>query len=136
MTVDRSGMADCAKQLLQDGKRILTFSGTLGAGKTTLVQEMLKQLGVSGPIASPTYTYVSVYPLKDGRTVYHFDLYRLSSFQECIQAGFDEYLYDDKALCFIEWPEIIESLLPKQDVCKVSIEYIDEKNRLITSVCD
>lgn len=127
--VSRENIAEYAKKILESNKKIFTLTGSLGAGKTTLVQEMLRQLGVCGPIASPTYTYVCTYPLADGRTVYHFDLYRLSCAQDFIQAGFDEYLYDDKALCFIEWPEIIEAHLPEKNVCKVTIEYIDETKR-------
>lgn len=130
--VTRTEMAECAKQLLLLPTRVWTFTGTLGAGKTTLVQEMLTQLGVQGPIQSPTYTYVSVYSLADGRTVYHFDLYRLSSYQEFIQAGFDEYLYDEQALCFIEWPEILEKALPA-DTVQVRLQYAPDEKRLIFS---
>ena len=131
LVVDRSEMAQIAQKLLAFDARVWTFTGTLGAGKTTLVQEMLKQLGVTGPIQSPTYTYVCTYVLPDGRVVYHFDLYRLSSYQEFVQAGFDEYLYDQTALCFIEWPEIIQGHLPVHDVCSVMIEYLDEETRMI-----
>ncbi len=128
--VDRAEMAACAKELLLLPVRVWTFTGTLGAGKTTLVQEMLAQLGVQGPVQSPTYTYVSVYPLLDGRTVYHFDLYRLSSYQEFIQAGFDEYLYDDNALCFIEWPEILKGVLPASTV-QITLQYASDEKRQI-----
>lgn len=128
--VDRTEMAGCAQHLLLLPVRVWTFTGTLGAGKTTLVQEMLAQLGVQGPVQSPTYTYVSVYPLLDGRIVYHFDLYRLSSYQEFIQAGFDEYLYDDNALCFIEWPEILKSALPAS-TAQVTLQYASDEKRLI-----
>ncbi len=128
--IDRTEMAACAKELLLLPARVWTFTGTLGAGKTTLVQEMLAQLGVQGPVQSPTYTYVSVYPLLDGRVVYHFDLYRLSSYQEFIQAGFDEYLYDDTALCFIEWPEIVSDALPARSA-KITLQYASDEKRLI-----
>ena len=110
--VSRDQMADCAKGLVSLPVRIWTLTGTLGAGKTTLVQEILTQLGVVGPIQSPTYTYVTLYQLADGRTVYHFDLYRLSSYEQFVQAGFDEYLYDENGICFIEWPEIVLPYLP------------------------
>lgn len=129
--VARSEMAACARELLKSPARVWTFTGTLGAGKTTLVQEMLAAFGVQGPIQSPTYTYVSVYSLVDGRVVYHFDLYRLSSYQEFIQAGFDEYLYDERALCFIEWPDIIEQALPSETV-RVTLEYAPGEKRIIT----
>ena len=76
--------------------------------------EMLAKLGDVGPVQSPTYTYVTLYHLADGRTVYHFDLYRLSSYEQFVQAGFDEYLHDENGICFIEWPEKIQSLIPEK----------------------
>lgn len=134
MTIMRSEMQKCAQQLLTGTQRIWTFTGTLGAGKTTLVQEMLTMLGVTGPIVSPTYTYVCIYRLADGRTVYHFDLYRLLTVEDFVLAGFDEYLNDENGLCFIEWPEIIENILPQKNVCRVTIEYADSEKRLISFV--
>lgn len=129
--IERAGMTDCAQQLLLLPVRVWTFTGTLGAGKTTLVQEMLAHLGIRGPVQSPTYTYVSVYRLSDGRTVYHFDLYRLSSYDEFIQAGFDEYLYDQSALCFIEWPEIVNAILPPA-TARLTLEYVSSEKRHIS----
>ncbi|NBQ16795.1 tRNA (adenosine(37)-N6)-threonylcarbamoyltransferase complex ATPase subunit type 1 TsaE, partial [bacterium] len=81
------------------------------------------------PITSPTYTYVNVYRL-NGITFYHFDLYRLNSLDDFIQAGFDEYLYQPDSYCFIEWPEIIEKLIEK-DLCKVIIDYDTEDSRFV-----
>lgn len=109
--------------------KIFTFSGPLGAGKTTLVQNILREIGITEPITSPTYTYVNVYRLK-GITFYHFDLYRLNSLDDFIQAGFDEYLYQPDSYCFIEWPEIIENLIEK-DSCKVIIDYDTEDSRFV-----
>ncbi len=131
--VSRDEMAACAQELLTLPGRVWTFTGTLGTGKTTLVQEMLAQLGVQGPIQSPTYTYVSVYQTAQGKTVYHFDLYRLSSYDEFIQAGFDEYLYDEQALCFIEWPEIVKQHLPPHST-SVTLEYGSDGNRVVDVV--
>lgn len=129
--VTRQEMTRCAQGLLDLPVRVWVLRGTLGAGKTTLVQEMLALLGVHGPIQSPTYTYVSVYPLSDGRVVYHFDLYRLSSHQEFVQAGFDEYLYDERSLCFIEWPDIIAHALPQETVF-ITLDYLSDEKRQIT----
>ena len=129
--VTRQDMVRCTEELLNLPVRVLIFRGTLGVGKTTLVQETLALLGIKGPIQSPTYTYVSVYPLPDGRVVYHFDLYRLSSYQEFVQAGFDEYLYDEQSLCFIEWPDIITHALP-QETISIMLDYLSEEKRLIT----
>ncbi len=110
--------------------KIFTFSGPLGAGKTTLVQQILRACGITEPITSPTYTYVNVYRHNDN-TYYHFDLYRLEGLDDFIQAGFDEYLYQPNSYCFIEWPEIMETLL-KESIYKVTISYDTEVTRLIT----
>ncbi len=118
-----------ARNFTNQPVRIWILEGTLGAGKTTLVQAMLKEWGVQGPVQSPTYSYVSIYRLAD-KTIYHFDLYRLTSADDFIQAGFDEYLYDEHAVVLIEWPEIVRSLLPKP-VCTLSIAYKSATERCL-----
>ena len=96
---------------------------------------MLRQLGVAESIQSPTYTYVCRYQAQDGRKILHFDLYRLRSVDDFIQAGFDEYLYDDSNICFIEWPEIIVSLTQaRADVVVVMFEYCTDTTRSINSM--
>lgn len=109
---------------------VFTFEGTLGAGKTTLVQEFLSQCGVTDVIQSPTFTYINTYSTADGRHFYHFDLYRLSSQQDFIDAGFYEYLYIPNSWAVIEWPEIIKPLL-KHKVCHVKIDYRDLESRVL-----
>jgi tRNA threonylcarbamoyladenosine biosynthesis protein TsaE len=108
--------------------KVFTFTGPLGAGKTTLVQEMFKSLGVQEPVQSPTYTYMSVYRLPENKTLYHFDLYRLKTEDDFIATGFDEYLYQPNSWCFIEWPEVIDNLL-KEDVCHIILDYADDDMR-------
>jgi tRNA threonylcarbamoyladenosine biosynthesis protein TsaE len=112
---------------------IMTFSGPLGAGKTTLVQHLLRRCGVTGVIVSPTFSYVHTYRV-DGQLFHHFDLYRLQSMDDFVQAGFDEYLYQPGAQVLIEWPEIIEPLLGKS-VCRVGIEYLEENVRSVSVDC-
>lgn len=107
-------------------KKIITLSGTLGAGKTTLVQHLSKALGVEDPISSPTYTYMNSYSTPS-YTIYHFDLYRLSTYEEFVNAGFDEYLTLPDSLCLIEWPEILDPWLDKNTLCSVSIDYQENK---------
>jgi tRNA threonylcarbamoyladenosine biosynthesis protein TsaE len=114
--------------------RVITFSGNLGAGKTTLVKALLKKLGVRDIVTSPTFTYVNVYKMSDGATYYHFDLYRISTLAEFVHAGFDEYLYAPNSWCFIEWPEVIKPLLT-HDVCFVELSYIDEDTRTAMISC-
>lgn len=118
-----------AQELLAKNAQIYTFMGSLGAGKTTLVQAMLRELGVEEAIQSPTYMYVCIYTAADGRKIYHFDLYRLNSLEEFSQAGFEEYISDPNGICFIEWPEIIKPLL--DDACQITIEYNDDQSRII-----
>ena len=122
--VGLESMKDVARDILMlaPEAKIITFSGSLGAGKTTLVQQLLGALGVTEPITSPTYTYVNRYKLPMGKVIYHFDLYRLRSAEDFIRAGFDEYVYHEHAVCLIEWPEIISEILPKE-TCYVALEY-------------
>lgn len=101
---------------------VFTFTGSLGTGKTTLIRALLRRCGVTGVIASPTFTIVQMYRGAHGDTLYHFDCYRLKSLSEFRDAGFDEYLYEPGSWCFIEWPEVIMPLLHHR-VCHVSLSY-------------
>lgn len=92
---------------------VLTLSGNLGAGKTTLTREILRNLGVTGSIKSPTFTLVEPYQLAN-YTLYHFDLYRFSDPEEWFDAGFDEYFTADQ-VSFIEWAEKAQGLIPQID---------------------
>ena len=114
---------------LRDRVHIFTFTGSLGAGKTTLVRAMLKQVGVRDVITSPTFTYVNLYKGRDGETIYHFDCYRLKTTDEFLQAGFDEYIYGQGSVSFIEWPDVVSPLLQQAAACHVTIDYVDDKQR-------
>jgi tRNA threonylcarbamoyladenosine biosynthesis protein TsaE len=92
---------------------VITLSGDLGAGKTTLVRDILQIMGITGSIKSPTFTYVEPYRL-DNIDVFHFDLYRFSSPEEWLDMGFDEYFINPH-LCFIEWAEKANGLIPPVD---------------------
>ncbi len=109
---------------------VFTFTGPLGAGKTTLIKRLLARCGVKEVVTSPTFTYVTVYTNDQGQTFYHFDLYRLKTLADFSQAGFEEYLYEPNSWAFVEWPEIIMPLLT-QGACHVSIDYSSETERLI-----
>lgn len=109
--------------------KVFTFTGSLGAGKTTLVRALLQKCGVDKDIiTSPTFTYVNVYENRRGQTFYHFDLYRIGSLDEFCAAGFDEYLYAPNSWAFIEWPEPVMELLQDR-VCHVTINYHGEDKR-------
>ena len=89
---------------------VFVVSGTMGMGKTTLVKEVCKQMGVTDEVSSPTYTIVSEYDGREG-PVYHFDFYRLNSVEEALDIGIEDYFYSGNP-CFIEWPDLVEDYIP------------------------
>ena len=108
---------------------VITLSGNLGAGKTTLTREILLALGVQGTIKSPTFTLVEPYIVKDV-AINHFDLYRFNDPEEWLDAGFDEYFLKEH-LCFIEWPEKAHNLIPSID-WEIILGVVDENQRTLT----
>ncbi len=114
--------------------QVLTFQGDLGAGKTTLIQAILEQSGIFGPKPSPTYTYMHAYTNAQGQTFYHFDLYRLSSLNSFIDAGFDEYLYVPNTYALIEWPEVVMELITKR-ACHINISHYGHDRRRLRYIC-
>ena len=120
---------------LKDRVAVYTFTGPLGAGKTTLIQEMLQRWGVQSAITSPTFSIVNIYANQQGDHFYHFDLYRLQSLEEFIASGFQEYLYAKKSWALIEWPESIRSLLHSR-VCHITIDYESQDARLLHYTVD
>lgn len=102
--------------------KIVTFTGPLGAGKTTIISMLLKKQGIKEDILSPTFTYVNIYKNDAGKTFYHFDLYRIQDTEDFLMMGFDEYLREPNSQVFIEWPQTIKSLL-NESVCHISLDY-------------
>ncbi len=110
------------------GQRVYALYGKMGAGKTTFVSALCKELGVNDRSGSPTYALVNEYMAANGEPVYHFDFYRIEGEDEAYDMGFDEYL-DSGNYCFIEWPERVESLLP-EEVVRVQIEVEGEERHI------
>ncbi len=109
---------------------VMTFTGSLGTGKTTLIQELLQQCGVKERVTSPTFTYVNRYGNDHGSIFYHFDLYRIDRLNDFRGAGFDEYLYAPNSYTLIEWPEHIMPLL-KERVCHIELDYHDDPEKRV-----
>lgn len=123
---------EAAKEFLQnmgDGK-VFAFYGKMGAGKTTFVKAICEELGVEDVITSPTFALVNEYTAGDGSPVYHFDFYRIKKLDEVYDMGYEDYFYSG-AVCFIEWPELVEELLPGNTV-KVTIEEVENGARRLT----
>lgn len=111
-------------------KKIVLFNGEMGAGKTTLIKELVKQLGVEDAVSSPTFSLVNEYHTNNGKKIYHFDFYRIEDEEEAYDIGIEDYFYDKDAWCFIEWGEKVENLLPL-DIVNINIEVIDANNRTL-----
>jgi tRNA threonylcarbamoyladenosine biosynthesis protein TsaE len=106
-------LEQAAQELLEisNGSKVWLFFGEMGAGKTTLVKEICKTLGVPGGMSSPTFSIVNEYATVQGEPVYHFDFYRIKRESEAYDIGVDEYFESGK-YCFVEWPERIPTLWP------------------------
>ena len=109
---------------------VFAFYGKMGAGKTTFIKAVCEQLGVDDTVTSPTFAIVNEYEAAQGRPIYHFDFYRIKKVSEAYDMGCEEYFYSGHP-CFIEWPELIEEVLPEETV-SVTIEALpDGLRRLV-----
>ena len=110
--------------------RVFAFYGKMGAGKTTFVKAICEELGVDDVITSPTFAIVNEYTSAKGDSIFHFDFYRIKKLEEVYDMGYEDYFYSG-ALCFIEWPELIEEILP-DDAVRVSIAEQEDGSRIVT----
>lgn len=108
---------------------IFAFRGEMGAGKTTFIKAVCEALGVDEVINSPTFAIVNEYGSANGELIYHFDFYRINSVEEAYDFGYEDYFYSG-SLCFIEWPERIESLLPNNTI-NVHISVNSDNSRIV-----
>lgn len=128
---DISTIHDTAKEFLNmlGDSRVVAFYGKMGAGKTTFIKALCETLGVDDVITSPTFAIVNEYST-DEEPIYHFDFYRIKNLQEVYDMGYEEYFYSG-CLCLIEWPELIEPLMP-DDALRVTIAEETDGTRSIT----
>ncbi|HWS01621.1 MAG TPA: tRNA (adenosine(37)-N6)-threonylcarbamoyltransferase complex ATPase subunit type 1 TsaE [Prolixibacteraceae bacterium] len=111
--------------------RLFAFYGKMGSGKTTFIKALCEKLQVIDYVTSPTFALINVYETEQAREIYHFDFYRIKSQEELFDLGYEEYFFSDE-YCFIEWPELIESLLPPNTV-KITITENEPGSRIIES---
>lgn len=123
-------ISDAAREFVANigERRVFAFYGGMGAGKTTFIKAICEELGVKDAVTSPTFAIVNEYSSAHG-PVYHFDFYRIKRIDEVIDLGFDDYAYSGN-LCLMEWPELIEELLP-QDTVTVHIEAKEDGTRVV-----
>ena len=121
-----------ARQFIENigSSRVFAFYGKMGAGKTTFIKALCEELGCDDVITSPTFAIVNEYTDGEQQPVYHFDFYRIKKLEEVYDMGYEEYFYSG-ALCLIEWPELIEDVLP-DDTVRVTIEEQADGSRLLT----
>ena len=96
-------------------QQVFAFYGSMGAGKTTFIKAICEEMGVSDVVTSPTFAIVNEYTTDKRQRIFHFDFYRIKKLEEVYDMGYEDYFYSD-ALCFIEWPELLEELLPDNAV--------------------
>jgi tRNA threonylcarbamoyladenosine biosynthesis protein TsaE len=127
-------LSDVAEAVVEslDGRNVVAFCGAMGAGKTTLISAIMEHLGSNDNVTSPTFALVNQYSTSAGEAVYHFDFYRINRIEEVFDMGYEEYFYSGD-LCLIEWPELIEDLLP-EDAMVVRIEVLSPTERRFTII--
>lgn len=124
--------AAAQKIIAEKPHKVILFNGEMGAGKTTLIKQLCKTLGISDATSSPTFSLVNEYQTDDHQTVYHFDFYRIKNETEALDMGVDDYLYSGN-WCFIEWAEKIPNLIPEAHSV-ISIETLEDGKRTLQLV--
>ena len=131
-------ISEIAKELIKqacdiqlDSATIIALSGDLGAGKTTIAQEVARILGIKENVISPTFVIMKNYACPTGnfKKLIHIDAYRLSKSQELLNLGWAELVADKDNLILIEWPELVPECIPENGVCRVNLSHIDEQTR-------
>ena len=121
---------------LRNMSDIIAFYGPMGAGKTTLIKNLCHKMGVTDEVNSPTFAIVNEYVTIEGEAVYHFDFYRIKKLEEVFDIGYDNYFYSGN-LCLLEWPEMIDPLMPDRFIrVDIALGETDDSRKIIVSVCD
>lgn len=123
-----SKVAEIIKQMIASDK-VFAFYGSMGAGKTTIIKEICKHLNVIDTVTSPTFALINEYKTTNSESIFHFDFYRINKISEVFDMGYEEYFFSGK-VCLIEWPELIEELLPEKYI-KITIEVKTDNTRTI-----
>lgn len=128
---DKKQLPSAARQLLSftGGNKILAFYGAMGAGKTTIIKAICKVLGATDLVSSPTFTLVNEYRTLSGEPLFHIDFYRIRKIEEVYDFGIEEYL-EGNSYCFMEWPELVEEILPAETV-RINITVSDKGERIL-----
>lgn len=128
-----AGIGKAAKEIIAaiGNNRIICFYGAMGSGKTTLIKAICAYLGVNDTVTSPTFALVNEYSDGNGAPIYHFDFYRINKIEEVYDFGYEEYFYGDTGICLIEWPELIEDILPSKSVVKITITVNSDMSRTV-----
>jgi len=126
-------LPEIARKLVEQfaEERVFAFYGKMGAGKTTFIQSVCRVLGSDDTVTSPTFALINEYNTEKNGSVFHFDFYRIKNLEEVFDLGYEDYLYSGN-YCLIEWPELIEPLLPEK-VVKVKIEVETDGSRKFTA---
>jgi tRNA threonylcarbamoyladenosine biosynthesis protein TsaE len=130
-TFDLNELKNVSKEILEaaQGLKVWLLEGEMGAGKTTLIKAIAKELGIKETVASPTFSIINEYKTSNGQPVYHFDFYRMKNETEAYDIGANEY-FESGNLCLVEWPEKIPSLIPDH-YFKIKLEINDPPSRTI-----
>ncbi|MDP3001549.1 MAG: tRNA (adenosine(37)-N6)-threonylcarbamoyltransferase complex ATPase subunit type 1 TsaE [Bacteroidales bacterium] len=131
---DKRQLSAAAKKLLKHtgDSRIFAFYGSMGAGKTTIIKAICEVLGAIDIVSSPTFTLVNEYRTFKGETLYHIDFYRIKKKEEVFDFGIEEYLSGD-SYCFMEWPELVEEILPPERVSvRITVDDNEQRTLLVS----
>ena len=121
---------------LREESDIIAFYGPMGAGKTTLIKNLCHRMGVTDEVNSPTFAIVNEYVTEEAESVYHFDFYRIKKLEEVYDIGYENYFYSGN-LCLLEWPEMIEPLMPEKFIrVDIALGDTDDSRKIVVSVVE